>query len=133
MALSAINSVCRRAAEGRFPRLDDRHDLWRILATVTARKAAEVYRDKCHSTYDDDLLEEVIGREPSPELAAQVSDEVRRLLEALPNEGYRTIAQKKLEGYTSAEIAEDLGCSIKNIEFKLRNIRASWIPLTSEE
>jgi hypothetical protein len=94
VALSTINSVCRRAAEGRFPRLHDRHDLWRILATVTSRKGAEVYRYNGQSTYDDDIPEQVISREPSPELAVQVSDEVRRLLEALPNDGYRTIAQK---------------------------------------
>src|SRR3954463_14759188 len=39
VALSAFDSVCRRAAEGRFPRLEDRDDLWRLLAKVTFRKA----------------------------------------------------------------------------------------------
>jgi hypothetical protein len=31
VALSAIRSICQRVAEGKFPRLDDRHDRWRIL------------------------------------------------------------------------------------------------------
>jgi hypothetical protein len=31
VALSAIKSFCLRVAEGKFPRLDDRHDRWRIL------------------------------------------------------------------------------------------------------
>ena len=39
VALSAFQSFCRGAAEGRFPRLQDRHDLWRLLVTITARKA----------------------------------------------------------------------------------------------
>src|SRR4051812_22870979 len=39
VALSAFDSVCRRAAEGRFPRLDDRDDLWRLLVLITMRKA----------------------------------------------------------------------------------------------
>ncbi len=39
VALSAFNSVCIRAAEGKFPKLDDRQDLWRLLVTITVRKA----------------------------------------------------------------------------------------------
>jgi DNA-directed RNA polymerase specialized sigma24 family protein len=37
--LNAFESFCRRAQEGRFPRLDDRHDLWQILVLITVRKA----------------------------------------------------------------------------------------------
>src|SRR3954454_5894610 len=43
-ALSAFASVCAGAAEGRFPRLDDRDDLWRLLVTVTARKVVDEAR-----------------------------------------------------------------------------------------
>src|SRR5262245_22975274 len=39
VALSAFDSFCRRAARGRFPRLDDRDDLWQLLLLLTARKA----------------------------------------------------------------------------------------------
>jgi RNA polymerase sigma factor (sigma-70 family) len=133
VALSAVKSFCVRAAEGKFPRLDDRHDLWRILVTIAARKAARAYRHEAAATRDDGLLDQIIGREPSPVLAAEVADQLRGLFAALPNEGYRTIALKKLEGYTNAEIAEDLGCSTKNVEYKLRNIRATWLPLRTEE
>src|SRR5437868_6100048 len=41
-ALSAFDSLCRGAAAVRFPRLDDREDLWRVLVTITARKAADL-------------------------------------------------------------------------------------------
>src|SRR5262249_16865097 len=41
VALSAFDSFCAAAARGRFPRLEDRDDLWRILVTITARKAAD--------------------------------------------------------------------------------------------
>src|SRR5262245_1394879 len=43
-ALRAFDSFCRRAAEGRFPRLDDRDDLWRLLVTLTSCKAADQLR-----------------------------------------------------------------------------------------
>src|SRR4051794_34840945 len=41
-ALGAFDSLCRGTAAGRFPRLDDRQDLWRVLVTITARKAADL-------------------------------------------------------------------------------------------
>src|SRR5205085_5062686 len=39
VALSAFDSFCRGAERGRFPRLEDRNDLWRVLVTLTVRKA----------------------------------------------------------------------------------------------
>ena len=41
-ALSAFDSLCRGAERGCFPRLDDRENLWRVLVTITARKAADL-------------------------------------------------------------------------------------------
>ena len=43
-ALSAFDSFCRAATEGRFPRLDDRDDLWRLLVAITERKATDQMR-----------------------------------------------------------------------------------------
>jgi hypothetical protein len=45
VALSAFNSFCRNAQNGRFPELFDRDGLWRLLVTLTARKAAHLVRD----------------------------------------------------------------------------------------
>src|SRR5262249_35153126 len=39
VALSAFDSFCRGAEAGRFPRLDDRDDLWQVLFVITTRKA----------------------------------------------------------------------------------------------
>src|SRR3954451_24563191 len=39
-ALSAFDSFCAGLAGGRFPRLEDRDDLWRLLVVITARKAS---------------------------------------------------------------------------------------------
>jgi len=46
VALSAFDSFCRQAEAGRFPQLLDRDNLWRLLVTVTARKAFHLIRDK---------------------------------------------------------------------------------------
>src|SRR4051812_45659239 len=41
VALSALDSFIASATSGRFPRLEDRDDLWRILVTITTRKAID--------------------------------------------------------------------------------------------
>jgi hypothetical protein len=41
VALSAFHNLCQGAARGRFDRLGDRDDLWRLLVVITARKAAD--------------------------------------------------------------------------------------------
>src|SRR5262249_5911363 len=41
VALSAFDSFCRAARQHRFPRLDDRDDLWMLLLLLTDRKASD--------------------------------------------------------------------------------------------
>src|SRR4051794_13628801 len=45
VALSAFDGLVRAVAAGRFPRLNDRDDLWQVLLVMTARKAANAARD----------------------------------------------------------------------------------------
>jgi len=44
VALGVFDSFCRGAEQGRFPKLDDRHDLWRLLVLLTAGKVARLVR-----------------------------------------------------------------------------------------
>src|SRR5262245_60587 len=46
VALSAFDSFCRNAEQGRFPQLLDRDSLWRLLVVFTARKSAHLRRDE---------------------------------------------------------------------------------------
>lgn len=41
VALSAFQSLCKGAAAGQFPKLNDREDLWRLLVVITIRKRGE--------------------------------------------------------------------------------------------
>jgi DNA-directed RNA polymerase specialized sigma24 family protein len=145
VALSAFDSFCRGAEQGRFPRLADRDDLWQLLLVMTARKAIDLRQRETRqkrgggkvageSALDGLLgpedggagIEQVVGAEPAPELAAQVADEVRRLLAMLPNEEVRSVARLKLEGYTNAEVADRLGCAEATVERRLSLIRSVW-------
>jgi DNA-directed RNA polymerase specialized sigma24 family protein len=130
VALSAFASFCRGAEGGRFPRLDDRRDLWRLLVTITARKALDLIdRDNALKHGGGKLRQdfgEVPGPEPTPEFAAQVAEEYRRLLDRLDSPELRNVAVWKMEGYSNEEIAAKLGCVARTVERKLRAIRVLW-------
>ena len=144
VALSAFDSFCRRAEQGRFPRLFDRDDLWQLLVVIAFRKACNqikhearrqprngrVYHASALPPEDADdarsIFSSVIGHEPDPALVAQTTEEYRRLLGKLKNEQLRNIALWKLEGFTNKEIAIRLDCSEPTIERKLGRIRKAW-------
>jgi DNA-directed RNA polymerase specialized sigma24 family protein len=132
VALSAFASFCEGAEQGRFPQLEDRDDLWRLLVVVTARKASHHLRGEGQkkrgggAVSEDVILEEVVGREPTPQFAAQVADECRRLLGCLEDNDLEQVALAKMEGYTNAEIAERFGCAPRTIDRKLQLIRDIW-------
>jgi DNA-directed RNA polymerase specialized sigma24 family protein len=136
VALSAFDSFCRGAEQGRFPRLDDRADLWQVLVLLTARKALQLVRHECREKRGggkvlteadlDDGLAELVAPEPTPEFAAEVADECRRLLDALPDAELRSIAVWKMEGHTTEEIAARLTCVPRTVERRLRLIRDIW-------
>jgi RNA polymerase sigma factor (sigma-70 family) len=137
VALVAFDGFVRGVLAHRFPRLDDRDDLWRLLVALTVRRAIDLRlhegrdrrgggRTRPLSEVTDDELAAACGSEPSPELAAQVVDELDALMARLPEPVLRTVAQKKLEGYTNAEIAAGLGCSLATIERKIQRIRRAW-------
>jgi RNA polymerase sigma factor (sigma-70 family) len=135
VALSAFDSFCAAAAQGRFPRLDDRAGLWRILVTITRRKALDQVerqgRQKRGGAADPENggfgIDQITGAEPTPEFAALVADECRRLLVRLADERQRQIAVLRMEGYTNEEIAQRLGCGLRSVVRKLELIRKTWL------
>ena len=143
-ALSAFDSFCRGAAHGRFPQLADRDDLWRLLVVITVRKVfGQLERQGAAKRGGGRLvgesaliggdaaegggLDRIAGHEPSPELAALVVDEYRRLRDGLRTEALRQVLDLRLEGYTREEIAERLGCAERAVKRKLDVIREAWL------
>jgi RNA polymerase sigma factor (sigma-70 family) len=142
-ALSAFDSFIRGAAHNRYPRLDDRDDLWRLLVILTERKAMDQVRHerrqkrgwgKIHGMVEPlDVdkqsrgLSELAAPEPTPEFAAQVADECKRLLAGLRDESLRVIARLRMEGYSNKEVAEQLGCSLRTVARKVELIRRTWL------
>jgi DNA-directed RNA polymerase specialized sigma24 family protein len=139
VALSAFDSFCRNAGQGRFPQLQDRDDLWRLLAAVTARKACRLLRDEgrykrgghapragADGDEPDALLEQVVSSEPSPEMALQLAEEYHRLLGRLGDDKLRQVAIWRMEGYSVEEIAARAGCAPRSVKRRLQVIRSLW-------
>jgi DNA-directed RNA polymerase specialized sigma24 family protein len=147
VALSAMYSFYRGMQEKKFTWVADRTDLWKLLVTITARKAfvqrrahltqkrgggrvqGESFFDRRKNPDGDEFgngIADVLGREPTPEIAAGVAETCQVMLDRLGDERLREIAVLTLEGMTTTDIAVQLGCVRRTIERKLERIREIW-------
>lgn len=132
------------AQQGRFMRLDDRNDLWQVLVMLTERKAISQLRreraakrgggatsivsaaDHAATGSQEHGISHLPSRDPTPEFAAEVREQLNKLLQSLSVQN-RQIAAAKLEGYSNPEIADQLGVSLRSVEKRLSNIRSRWL------
>lgn len=143
VALSAMNSFYQGMAKNQFAHLKDRDDLWKLLVTITARKATAklrkhfaqkrgggIVRGESIFMQNGEIMRngigEVLGKEPTPELAASVAENCQVLLNKLGDDTLRQIALMTLEGCGTEEIAVKLGCVRRTVERKLERIREIW-------
>lgn len=144
VATDALHSLFRGVQGGRFPDLNDRDDLWKLLLTITARKAAKAIRNNlaqkrgggdvrgesvfinANDASQDLGIENIPAGDNSPELGDEVVKQCEDLLSKLDEPVLSQIAVFKLEGFTNEEIAEKLDCAVRTVERKLSRIRDAW-------
>ena len=144
VAQSVFVSLCRGAADGRFDDLANRDDLWWLLLALTRHKAAgQIRRDaaqkrgglnrtKTFSQLKDQdgdshfSFELLISDEPTPEDLAIMAEEYNHLLTLLRDDQLRKVASLRIEGYSVAELSQQVGIGVRSIERKLRLIRTTW-------
>jgi DNA-directed RNA polymerase specialized sigma24 family protein len=156
VALSALHGLADAAARGRFDRLDDRSDLWQLLAAITVKKA--LYRRRWYNRWkrwgrpaaggpatapggprretDRDkagLLARAVSKEPAPELAVIFREQLGHLLDALPDPTLRQIAEWRLQGASNAEVAQRLGRAVRTAERKVELIRLVWEKISEDD
>jgi DNA-directed RNA polymerase specialized sigma24 family protein len=138
-ALSAFKSFFRGVEKRRFPRLEDRDDLWQLLVMLTDRKACRMrkrelrakrgggkVRSLSASETGERGIGAIISRAPTAEFAAQIAEEIRLRMNELDDDGLRSVATAKFEGYSNSEIAERLGVVERTVERRLSVIRNLW-------
>lgn len=132
VVVDALASFFQRSKGGRFPDLQDREALWKLLVTITNRKAinqiAHDNRQKRGAGKTAQQLHE--GGAPqtdpanSPDYAIIVAESLAAMLESLSSDELREIAMAKLEGCSNQEIAERIDYSVPTVERRLRLIRS---------
>jgi len=138
---SMYKSFCLRQQRGEFD-LAGRDALWKLLVTITLRKARnaakkqmrdkrDIAREQTIADSDESesahwALEQMDAAGPSPAEAALLNEALERRLEALADPELRQIALWRLEGYTNREIADRLDCTERSIERRLERIRSKW-------
>jgi DNA-directed RNA polymerase specialized sigma24 family protein len=145
VALSALHSFFRGAAAGRFPALDDREDLWKLLVVIAARKVS-AQRRRLHAQRrgeglvrgesifysPDDAssgrgIDSLPNAQPTPEFVLAVAEDCEALLARLKHPRLRDIAVWKMEGYSNAEIGQKLQVTERTVERRLKQIRDTWL------
>ena len=138
---SMFKSFCLRQERGEFD-LTGRDELWRLLVTITIRKARnaakaqrrekrDIAREQTLSGGDEAgsagwLLEQMEAADPSPLEAVVLNEALERRLQVLANPELRQIALWRLEGHSNREIAGRLDCTERGVERKLARIRSLW-------
>lgn len=147
----AFETFFRRAKAENFSELRDRNDLWRLLVTITDRKAKNFVRAEKRQKRGSGKLrgesgfygnakdakknhgeksetkgaDGLAGDEPTPEFTAMMLEHFQQLLDDL-DEDLREIALLKLEGYSNDEIAEEIKRSSRTVERRVWLIRERW-------
>ena len=143
VALSALNSFFLAAAKNRFPDLEDREGLWRLLSWITQRKAVSLIRrtlsqkrgggkvrgDSAFGSGQNSTGTDLAAAAVecvTPELIELMRDQCQHLLDLLGEDRLKSVALAKVQGYTNAETASMLDVAESTVELRLRVIRGKW-------
>jgi RNA polymerase sigma-70 factor (ECF subfamily) len=132
---SAYKSFFARYGAGNL-KVENWNSLWGLLTLITVRKCAErvaYHRADCRDAArevsappgaeEGAAWPEAPGREPTPLEAAQLGETVDQLLASLDADE-RPVIELSLQGYTTQEISERLGCperSVRRLRERVRN------------
>ena len=139
----ADNSLLRNAFKARLNGIQNRDELWRVLITITARKANALQQTQKADKRGNGAVrgDSVFGHPETPHqpgfqsledsgdpnrFVDKLVGECRERIESLPDKTLQEIALKRMEGYEVAEIALQLGVSKATINRRLARIRGLW-------
>ncbi len=134
IALSAFKSFCLGFQKGRFESTGGDCDLWPLLVTLTINKTIDHLRHENRKTRAPAVdtpatVEDLLSSEFAPELQLIADESFAKLLAALDKTGdasLRSLALLKLENQPAAQIASELGCTVRTVQRKLQTIRSIW-------
>ncbi|MGD9635801.1 MAG: ECF-type sigma factor [Pirellulales bacterium] len=138
IAQSAFFAFCEAAANGQAPQLENRNELWSLLATIARRKATDRVRHALRERRGGGLRREacatleISDEGPSVSQVAALEEVLQGLFEKLRNHDdsrLESIALMRLEGATVEEIALRHDCTPRTIQRKLHILERLWTSL----
>jgi RNA polymerase sigma factor (sigma-70 family) len=139
IAQSVLRTFFRRSELGEF-QIDASTDLWKLLVKITLNKVHNQARhhqadkrnlDREQTPASDNGANFFVSREPNPTDAAELVDQLERLLEGLP-EAHREIFGLVVQGYSRTEAAENLKVSRMTVHRVLNLLRTKMERLQAE-
>lgn len=132
---SVYRSFFRKAGEGHFA-IDKSGDLWKLLAKITILKVrgqVEFHTAQKRGIYTETHAEdtsegqktelpEAIAREPSPEDAAAMVEELERVMSSLDST-QRQIVELNLQNMSEEEICKEVQRSSRTVRRTLQQVR----------
>ncbi len=145
IALSALKSFMVRARNGQFDDVEGSEEMWKLLFTITVRKAVQHIRRQTAAKRNREISESILERHQGGEreqgidgfadiqqlrpceIMEQIEahDELNKTLAAL-DDNLRVVAQYKLDGLSNQQIALACKRSERTIERRLHLIREIW-------
>ncbi|MEM6472144.1 MAG: ECF-type sigma factor [Planctomycetota bacterium] len=144
VAIDVFHSLCQGAESGRFDKLDDRDELWKLLVVMTRHKSHNQIRHQTAAKRGGrdvrgDSVVDLVGfdqffkEDPTPALMVQIREEQERLLGLLSEPSHREIALARLQGFSIDETAAKMGISGRSVKRKLALIREIWLEEMDDE
>ncbi len=137
---SMFRSVCLGFAGGRFPDLQDRDSLWRLMLVITCQKISNRHRFDHQQRRDVRLTltdsvfynadsiavtaeSNLVSTEPAPEFVAEFVETCEKLFAEFDDPVLEKITTLRMEGFSDSEIATQLDCSRRTVQRRLEIIR----------
>lgn len=138
VALSVLKSVFIGTSEGRFPRVVDRHSLWALIMATATHKSIDLIRQQTRlkrgGVHESDVpnsnpdLQSFASPLPPADYALQVREQLNIFLDALAAEDPELlqIVVRRMQGFSTFEIAKALTCSKRTVQRRLQRVRSEW-------
>lgn len=128
IATDAFAEFFRELKAGKFSSLRNRSEIWKLLATIAVRKSVASFRyeqaqrrgggKQVHSFEESDQqANSMAAQHQSATLGA-----VEELIGSIEDPKLAKVARMKIEGLESSEIAQELNCSMRQVQYIVKEL-----------
>lgn len=141
IANGAFYDLCKSLKQNKHFEIDNRNELWRLLSVIALRKTRDWKKYDCAQKRGGPDKSKLISthRNPGvvsggefPDISAQFADEFRKLMSALGDHDLKRVVHLKLSGHNNNEIAQQLDCSLRTVQYMLKRVRDVWASHANE-